>query len=101
MHVQFIYILKIGTPLLKDLMNKVTPHYCAYWTEIGTQLDVPQETLNIIKHDHWKQGEWKCCNRMFEEWLKKDTSATWEKLHTAIKSPAITAFVDQDDSAGS
>ena len=92
--------LIIGTPLIKDLMNEITPRYFAYWTEIGTLLDIPQETLNIIKHDYSKHGDWKCCNRMFEEWLKKGTSATWEKLHAAIKSPAITAFADQDDSAG-
>ena len=97
-----IFLAKTGTPQLKDLMNEVTPHYCDYWTEIGTQLDMPQGILDSIEIEH-SYGKWvqqRCCNKMFKEWLERDTSASWEKLDAAIKSPAVAAFSDKHISAG-
>ena len=83
-------------------MNEVTPHYCEYWREIGTQLDMPQGLIDSIQaeHDYGKRTQQKCCDKMFKEWLDRDTSASWEKLCTAIKSPAVAAFSDKHISAG-
>ena len=83
-------------------MNEVTPHYCNYWTEIGTQLDVPQGILDNIESDYsyGKRAQQRYCNEMFKEWLDRDTSASWEKLNAAIKSPAVAAFSDKRSSAG-
>ena len=83
-------------------MNEVTPHYYDYWLEIGTQLDVPQGTLENIEGDYGcgKQAQKRCCNKMFMEWLKIDDSASWEKLDAAIKSPAVAAFSDKHSSPG-
>ena len=56
---------------------------------IGTQLGLPNGTLDIIEYDYNKAVP--CCNAMFKKWLEIDTSASWEKLFKVIESPAVSA----------
>ena len=42
-------IIATRTPLLKDLHYHITPHYAVHWRAIGTLLDLPSGTLDIIK----------------------------------------------------
>ena len=77
------------TPSLKDLHRLVTPQYAIHWREIGIQLDLAWETLEIIENDnHYKAKA--CCNAMFNKWLQVDTTASWRQLFTAIESPAVS-----------
>lgn len=96
--VALLHYFHAGTPRLKDLINEVTPRYCAYWNEIGTLLDIHKGTLDSIESEYRDQR--RCCNKMFEEWLDRDISASWEKLLSAITSPAVTVFLVENDRAG-
>jgi len=52
---------------------------------IGTLLDLPSGTLDIIEHDnHHKAAP--CCNSMLEKWLEVDVRASWNKLLKVIES---------------
>jgi len=76
-------------PLLKDLYQHITPHYAPEWKLIGTLLDLPTATLDIIEHDnHYKAKP--CCNTMLSKWLEMDTTASWRKLFHVIESPAVS-----------
>ena len=77
------------TPSLKDLYRHVTPKYAPQWRVIGILLDLPNERLNIIEHDHVYRAE-PCCNAMLANWLQVDTTASWRKLLTVIESPAVS-----------
>ena len=77
------------TPLLKDLYQHITPQYAADWKVIGTLLELPTPTLDIIEHDnHYKARQ--CCNAMLSKWLEVGTTASWKKLLTIIESPAVS-----------
>ena len=77
------------TPSLRDLQQCFIPQYAAQWRMIGTQLSLPNATLDIIGNDnHYKAKE--CCNAMLNEWLQVDVTASWEKLFAVIESPAVS-----------
>ena len=83
------HITENKTPLLKDLYEKTTPRYAADWKVIGTLLGLPSGELNIIEAGWPTNVRW-CCNKMFEKWLEVDNNASWEKLNTILKSPAVS-----------
>ena len=61
---------------MKDLSNQVIPTVCPLWRDIGLQLNLETWMLNEIKancHEDVRQ----CCYRVFEEWLKQDSKASW------------------------
>jgi len=78
------------TPLLKDLYEHITPQYAADWKEIGTLLGVPSGELRNIEADFPTDVK-RCCNKMLEEWLELDPSASWRKLIKVIESPAVSS----------
>ena len=83
-------------PKLKDVYEHVTPRCAAKWKVIGILLGMPSEALDIIEYDNRDKAE-SCCNAMLKKWLQVDTTASWEKLFTAIESPAVSSgeAVDQ------
>ena len=61
---------------MKDLSNQVIPTVCPLWRDIGLQLNLKTPMLNEIKancHEDVRQ----CCSRVFEEWLKQHSKASW------------------------
>ena len=83
-------------PFLKDLYRHITPQYATQWKVIGTLLDLPSETLNIIECNHIFQVDL-CCNAMLEKWLQVHTTASWGKLFTVIESSAVSGVLDKGD----
>ena len=79
---------KTTTPSLKDLYQHITPKYAADWKVLGTLLGLPTGELKAIEAGWPNNIKW-CCNQMLEKWLKMDPTASWEKLRTAIESPAL------------
>ena len=57
---------------------------------IGELLGVPTGELNAIEAGWPTNAKW-CCNQMLEKWLDMDTTASWEKIHAAIESPAVSS----------
>ena len=84
------------TPLLKDLQQYITPHYAAHWEVIGTQLGLPIGELKAIRRGDPTDVKW-CCNEMWIQWLKEDTTASWVKLFRVTESPAVICRVPQGD----
>lgn len=80
--------MEATTPPLKDLYEHVTPHYAANWKVLGTLLGLPSGELKSIEAGWPTNVQW-CCNQMLEKWLEMDPTASWEKLHAAIESPAF------------
>ena len=76
------------TPTQRDLQRHITPEYAADWREI-VELGLTDAKLREIEVNYLRDVK-QCCNRMFSEWLKVDTTASWEKLFTAIESPAVS-----------
>ena len=83
-------------PLLKDLQRYVTPHFAVHWKVIGAQLDISTSALGIIENDKMHQAV-QCCNSMLQQWLDKDTAASWGKLIEVLESPAISCASDNCD----
>lgn len=90
-YVQFIVN---ATPSLRDLYQYITPQYAADWDVIGILLGLPSGTLDIIERDYVHKAT-RCCNAMLRKWLEMDTTASWEKLFTAIESPAVSPLNDK------
>ena len=80
---------------MKDLMNHFTPHYAAYWREIGTLLNLPSGRLDIIQYDNHDKASL-CCNAMLRNWLEVNPSASWEKLFAVIESNTVLSNQDSD-----
>ena len=85
----FVIVNLATKPALRDIQQHITPQYTADWREIGIQLGVADAKLRAIREDNPHSVK-NCCNSMFSEWLRVDTTASWEKLLAAIKSPAVS-----------
>lgn len=89
-YVFYYYYAAASPPGIRDLYKYITPHYAVHWKEIGTLLNLPSWTLDIIKHDNIGRTE-ACCNAMLKKWLQEDHSASWKKLLEVIESPAVSS----------
>ena len=60
------------------------------WYELGTELldsgDVGK--LDTIEADHPTDHD-KCCLKMFQLWLRKQPTASWNQLIEALRQPDI------------
>lgn len=81
----FLLILASTTPVMKDLMKYVSDDYAADWKRIGYFLEMSVGAMKAIERNFPSDVKW-CCEHMFEEWLQKDTNATWGKVFAAIDS---------------
>ena len=72
-----------GTPTMKDLNSYVTEIYATKWKNIGIELGLNLEVMNIIETDHHNQ----CVvsfQKTLNKWLKKFPGATWRALEVAL-----------------
>ena len=83
------FILIDIVPLMKDLHQHVTPHYAAHWKNIGIQLDCIQSGELETIEATWPTNKIWCCDQMLEMWLRKDPSASWSKIRSAIEKAVI------------
>ena len=68
---------------LKDARNFLVPKHAVLWKDIGINLDLSVEALNIIERDYRYQED--CCREMLTKWLQVDLNASLEKLNSALK----------------
>ena len=87
----YILFAIVNAPTLKELQRHITPQYAADWREIGVELGLTDAKLREIEANNPCDVK-QCCNRMFSEWLRLDTNASWEELLAAIESPAVSAI---------
>ena len=89
----FLIVVFNSRPELRDLYNLITPKYAAHWRIIGTLLGIEKGILDGIEYAFPINIPW-CCNRSLEQWLGRDTNASWKKIIQVINSPAVVAAVD-------
>ena len=73
-------------PALKFLNRHVRDHVYSKWHDLGLELleQEDEETLNQIKRNN-PNDDWECCNEMFQLWLRKCDTATWDQLIQALR----------------
>ena len=77
-------------PSKKKLLDHVVTYVSPQWYVLGVKLfkEDQESHLDIIELDHVGDNK-KCCIDMFWYWLNTNTSATWQQLIEALRSPAV------------
>ena len=89
----YTHIIGNATPKLLDLQRDYVPKYAARWKDLGIQLSIDVNTLDVIavnkvNHPNFCQ---QCCLAMFQRWLEITPEASWDLLQKAIDDlPLIT-----------
>ena len=92
-----ILFLVNSKPTKKKLLDHVVARVTPLWYDLGIALFNEDQELNldIIKSNYTVKKT--CCKEMFWHWLSTDTSASWQKLIQALRSPSVELFVVADD----
>ena len=75
-----------GIPTLRELNNNVRCEAASKWYDLGVEL-LDDKKMNIIKQND--NNVTVCCTNMFQEWLKQDDDASWNKLINALRAPSV------------
>ena len=77
-------------PTVRDINDHVVTKWAPQWKQLGRQLNIDQDFIDIIQHDRGNDCV-ECCSRMLEAWLEQNThnDATWETLINAIDNLPI------------
>lgn len=78
-----VYILGNEKPQLKDVNNTVVIKCAANWKQLGINLNVSGDILNIIETNNPNDCE-SCCSEMLRTWLDSTPNATWGILLDAV-----------------
>lgn len=78
----YVYV-GLERPTEIEFNNHVRDKVATKWRDLGVQLMIPSEQLDIIKENN--QDIKSCCTKMFLYWLQVDTTATWNKLIKALE----------------
>ena len=69
---------------MKDLNRYVTRKHATDWYDIGIELGLELDILDIIENDHPQKGV-TCFQKTLDKWLKLNTDdATWRTLEVAL-----------------
>ena len=69
---------------MKDLNRYVTRKHAIDWYDIGIELGLELDVLDIIKEDNPQQSV-ACFRKTLDKWLKLNTDdATWKTLEVAL-----------------
>ena len=87
-HGSFTYhvpLLGRQKPQMKDIEEHVVPCLAIHWRQLGKFLNIDQNSMDILQHDHPNNCK-ECCSRMLDDWLQENTQVdtTWEILIIAI-----------------
>jgi len=81
-HIHITSIIEDVTPTMKDI-NRYVKKYAANWRDIGLELGLEDNALEIIKKDNPQQSV-TCLQGTWRAWLKEFPDATWKKLEVAL-----------------
>jgi len=71
-------------PQFKDLENYVVIKYATIWKQLGKNLNINEDLLNIIEKDNPLSCE-NCCSKMLSDWLDLTPEASWGMLLDAVE----------------
>ena len=57
--------------------------YATNWKQLGRNLEIDDNLLNIIGKDNHDDCE-TCCSKMLSQWLDLTPNASWKMLHNAM-----------------
>ena len=78
-------------PTMRDL-NRYVMKYAADWRNIGIELGLDLDVLDIIEKDHYNRSL-QCFQKTLDTWLKLNTDdATWKTLEVALTNVNRTKF---------
>ena len=83
-----------ATPTLKELNQYISDIATCYY-EVGTELDIRNSQLKVIKSDSGLPNLTDKCQKMFEVWLESDICATWKKLCDALEENQRQALAEK------
>ena len=69
---------------ISELHRSIVPKYAARWKDLGIQLKIPENHLDIIEADNKKSQE--CCKAMLQKWMEITPDVTWNMLQKAISN---------------
>ena len=83
-------------PKISELHDLVKVKVSPLWKDLGIQLLSTEQAckLDVIQVDHPGDSE-KCCTAMFNYWLQVDTTASWDKLITALQHIGHDVLADK------
>ena len=76
-------------PSLKDLAYEVIPTVYPEWVYLAILLGLEMSIVKEIEKIH-PRNDMECCLEMFNEWLRRDDTASWSKLVAALRHPTIS-----------
>ena len=72
LYIALLYLtLEKEKPTLKDINDYVVNKWSSQWKQLGRQLNIDQNFINILQHDHGSDCV-ECCTRMLEAWLEQN-----------------------------
>ena len=70
-------------PEMKDINNYVVIKCAVNWKQLGENLNLNKDLLNIIEKDNPNCCE-DCCSKMLGDWLDSNVNASWKILLDAV-----------------
>ena len=74
---------------MMDINNHVVVRWATKWKQLGSQLNIEQQLIKIIDHNHHGDCE-RCCREMLSRWLEEKAHPTWEMLISALDKISLT-----------
>ncbi|XP_065887423.1 uncharacterized protein [Dysidea avara] len=71
------------TPKMRDLNRYVVRKYAANWKDIGIELGLEFDVLNMIEKDNPQQSD-SCLQITLDRWLRSTHNATWKTLEVVL-----------------
>ena len=68
---------------MRDLNRSVIKKHANLWKDIGIELGLELDLLNVIDKDHPYQSI-TCLQQVLDKWLKLAVNATWKLLELAL-----------------
>ena len=82
-------------PSLREIIDyNIRNEVAVQWYDLGVQLLLDTNVLNIIRQDHLANTE-ACCNELFNRWLQVDRTASWNKLIEALRNIGKNQLADR------
>ena len=68
---------------MRDLNRYVVRKYAANWKDIGIELGLEFDVLNMIEKDNPQQSD-SCLQITLDRWLRSTHNATWKTLEVVL-----------------
>ena len=81
-------------PDLAEFNRCIRPTVASKWHDLGVQLKLDVNRLNIIKANHLRDVE-QCCTDMYQFWLRSDLQASQEKLTIALQNIGFPTLLER------